>query len=225
MTTALRSSALRRSAMICAFAFLGVLAAAGLRAQPTAVQRNTGPTRVAIIDLGKLMKELNEAKDVTERLKTMVANSKKDLDDVQDKLKKIDDDLKLKENQKESPEYRALLGQSLVLRAQGRALQSVLQQLLDEQEGAGLRSIYLKIIDAVQRIAARDNWDIVMRDDRALVPPERLQDNNGNEHPIRGSDIPRFTDQRQILAASGGVDITQDVIIEMNNDYAKTGKK
>lgn len=225
-------SSIRRGVVIASIAALCALAGAGLRqpaapVQPPAapaVPRNNGPTRVAIVDATAVLKALSETKDLQARLDTRLADAKKQVEAIDDQIKKLTDDVKLMKDQT-SPDARDKQAKLYVLNEQDRALRSALGQLIDEENGASVRSIYLKILDATQAIAMRDHWDIVLRDDRAIVPPEKLKDAQGREHPITGADVTRIADQREILAATGSTDITQDVIDQMNNDYAKRVKQ
>jgi Skp family chaperone for outer membrane proteins len=232
MTLSIRSSALKRGVTVASFSILGALAAAGLRAQPAAnqtppaqpVARVAGPTRVAVVDAAAVLKALTETKDLQTRLEARLADARKQVEDVQAQIKKINADLELKKD-KTAPDARDLAAKAYVLATQDRATRDALGQLIDEENGASVRTIYLKILDATQRVAARDHWDLVLSDDRSLIPPETIKDANGRERPITGSDVTRFAEQRQVLAASPGIDITQDVITQMNNEYAKIGKK
>jgi Skp family chaperone for outer membrane proteins len=207
-----------RALTIASFALVGVFFAANLRAQ-AATSKGGLPTRVAIVNLAKVMDGLAEGKDAKMRLDASAADFKQQLSDISSQLKKVSDDLELKKDQKDTPEYRKLVGQRLELLATGRAREAILQQLVDEQEGSTIRSMYLRMTDAIQKIAIRDGWDLVLKDDRDIVPPERLKDNNGVERPITGGEVRRIVDQRQIMAANPAVDISQVVVDQMNNDY------
>ena len=216
MTTMPTTGALKRALTIASFTLVAAVGAAVLRAQPAAPSRSGLPTRVAIVNFAKIMDGLTEAKDTKMRLEAMVADSKKQLDDINAQLKKLDSDLELLKDKKETPEYRAQVGKKLVLASQGQALQTVLQRLIDEQEGATVRTMYLKVIDAVQKVAARDGWDVVLKDDREIVPPERKKRDNS---PLTGDEVRVFVEQRSILTANPAIEISQAVLDQMNNDY------
>jgi len=209
-------SSFRRALFIGSACLVAALAGAAtsLRAQPAA-PKPAAVAHIAVVNLGKVMDGLNEGKDLKLRLDQQVADSKKQLEDINTQLKKIDADLELKKEQKDSPDYRALLGRKLVLTSQGRALEQVLQQLIDEQEGATVRAMYLKMTDAIKKIADRDGWDLVLRDDHEIEPPEKKRDGT----PLTGREVRGVIDQRSILSVNPSIDITQSVITQMNNDY------
>jgi Skp family chaperone for outer membrane proteins len=210
------SPAVRRGLALCACVAAAALAGAGLR-QPAA--RPPAYTRVAIVNLGRVMDGLTEGKDAKARLDAVVSDAKKQLEDLNTQIKAIDKDLDLIK-EKDSPQYREKMGQKLVKTAQGKAQESVLQQLINEQEGSTIRPVFMKMTDAIQKIATRDVWDVVLRDDREVVPPERTADGR----PLTGREVRGIIDQREILAANSAVDISQAVIDQMNNDYNKGGK-
>jgi len=145
----------RTALIIAGFAAAAALVGAGAAvvAQPAAV-KSAPVTHVATVNLGKVMDGLTEGKDAKARLDALVSDSKKRLDELNAQIKKIDEDLNLQK--KDTPAYRALLGQKLELTATGRAREAVLQQLIDEQEGRTVRSMYISMTQAVAVIAKRD---------------------------------------------------------------------
>src|SRR2546425_3184432 len=126
----MRTTALPRRALLIASLpiLLAVAAGAAVRAQPGA--HPAQPTRVAIVNLNKIIEGLDEAKDAKTGRDQQRADSQRQLDEINAKNKKLDQDLDLKKDQKDTPEVRAMVGQKLVLTAQGRALEQVLQQLI-----------------------------------------------------------------------------------------------
>jgi Skp family chaperone for outer membrane proteins len=208
------SAPLRRALAIASCVLIGAAAAATLRAQPSAA-RTAAPTRVALVNLGRVMDGLNEGKDAKARLDALVNDAKKQLDDLNTQIKAIDKDLELMKGKEDSPQYREKLGQKLVKTAQGKAQEQVLQQLINEQEGTTVRGMYVKMTEAIQKVAVRDGWDLVFRDDRDVVPPEKTSDGR----PLTGREVRGIIDQRAIMAAGAAIDISQAVIDQMNNDY------
>lgn len=172
-------------------------------------------TRIAIVNLAKVMDGLTEAKDAKTRLDAMVADSKKKLQELNDRVKKIDSDLELMKEKKDSKEYRQMLYEKLELGATGEARQKILQQLIDEEEGATVRGMYLKMTESIKKLAAQDGWDLVLRDDRDIIPPEKT----GQGRPLTGREVRGLIDQRAIMTASDRVDITAQVITMMNNEF------
>src|SRR5262249_3399897 len=145
------------------------------------------PTVVATVNLGRIIDGLDEAKETLAHLKEQAEASKKDLQVLADQLKKIDADLEMMKDKKDTPEYRRLLGQKLEISTLARARQEVLSQLMDEQEGAVTRTMFIKVADAIKRLAASDGIDLVITDDSGIVPPEKIRDRaDAPPHPITG---------------------------------------
>ena len=216
-TTPFRRGLLTTALLVAALALMGAY-----RSAAGQVSANPKPaTRVAIVNLAKVMDGLTEAKDAETRLKGMVADSKKRLDEINDRMKKIDADLELMKDKKDSKEYRTLAYERLELSANGEARQKVLQQLIDEEEGTTVRLMYIKMTEAVNKFAAQDGWDLVLRDDRDIVPPEKTPQGR----PLTGREVRGLIDQRSVIAASDRVDITTQIVTMMNNEFAQAPKR
>lgn len=187
--------------------------------QPAA--KTSQPVRVAIVDLNRVVEGLAEAKDAKERVKAQGEEANKGLKELSERLEKLTKDLNLlkqSKQQKISKEIIALLSQRMEVEAQGKARKATAEQRLEFERGDNLRAIYLKIVEATEQIRAADGWDLVLRDDRDLSPPEATPEGL----PLTEREISGIVMQRTILAASKPVDITQQVIDLMNNAY-KTG--
>jgi len=181
------------------------------------------PTRVAIVNFKKVMEGLAEAKDIELRMHQMRDEFNKQLADIKAKLDKAKADLEMMKGKESTPEFRALVLQALELEANGRAKETILQQRINEQEGTTVRQMFVKLTDAVKRIAERDGWDLVLRDDSDVLPPERVRDRaTGLFRSVTGDEARAIIDQRLILTAGTAVDISDVVVTQMNNEY-RTG--
>jgi len=209
-----------RRGLVSAAMFVAALSLMGMFRSATANQPSVAAkpaTRIAIVNLGKVMDGLAEAKDAKARLDGMVSDSKKKLQEINDRVKKIDSDLELMKDKKDTKEYRQLAYEKLELGATGEARQKILQQLIDEEEGATVRLMYIKMTDAVKRLAAQDGWDLVLRDDRDIVPPDSVKG-----RPLTGREVRGLIDQRAILTASDRIDLTTQLVTMLNNEYKAT---
>jgi Skp family chaperone for outer membrane proteins len=207
------AAALRRGILIGAGCLLAGLTSAALHAQPS----KTAPqaTHVAIVDIVKVKEGLAETKDAEAKLQAIAKEYDQRLQDIKKEIDKIDANLDTMKDKKETAEFRSLAGERAVKQAQGKALGDVLTELMAEQNGAIVRPMYLKMVETIDRIAKADGWDLVLRDDRGIVPPAV----NADGRPITAREVVLITTQRSVLAASDTIDITQAVINRMNNDY------
>jgi Skp family chaperone for outer membrane proteins len=207
---------MRRSSVLTTLAICAsILAAAGISATAQTTRPSRPATVVAIVNLAKVMDGLDEAKDAKTRLEEQVNASKKKLEEINDRLKKIDGDMDLLKEKKESKEYRQMVYEKLELASTGKARSEILQQLIDEEEGTTVRGMYVRMADAINRLAAAEGIDLVLRDDRDIIPPERT--NQGR--PLTGREVRGIIDQRSMMAASERIDITSQVITMMNNEF------
>lgn len=186
-------------------ALIGAAFATGANA--TNVRPPAQPTAVAVVDVVTVLDGLSEKAVMEQRLQQSVTDRQKQLDEVVAKIKTAQDDLKiLKEG---TPEYREKVRQLLELNAVAEARRNILQRIVAFDKGDMLRDIYTKITVAVQKIADRNGYDIVVLDDSNFPLPNEAAD----------SDMERAILTRAILYRHDSVDITAQVITLMNNEF------
>ncbi len=198
---------------IIAAAISGAIAFAALSAAWTAGATASfnrppaAPTAVATVDLVAVLEGLSEKAVLEQRLEQSLADRQVQLQDIVDKIKTAQADLQtLKEG---TPEYREKV--RLVLEYQGLAQtrRDVLQRIIAFEKGDMLRQIHAKIESAVTRISERDGYDVVLLDDSNFPLPKEAADR----------DIERAILTRTIVYRHGSVDITSQVINQMNNEF------
>jgi Skp family chaperone for outer membrane proteins len=214
-----RLSASSRRALVIAGVAVSFAVAGLAWTQPAA--KTAQPVRLAIVDLNRVLDGLTEAKDAAERVKAQGEEANKGLKELSERRNKLSKDLDMmkQKQQKVSKEIIAVLSERMEVEAQGKARKATAEQRLEFERGDNLRAIYLKIVDATEQIRAADGWDLVLRDDRATVPPDATPEGL----PLTEREVSSIVTQRTILAAAKPVDITQQVIDLMNNAY-RAGK-
>jgi len=176
---------------------------------------------VATVDLTVVIKGLDEAGEARTRLQKVYEEYNKQIDDVKSQMKKVDDDLaQVKDGT--SAEALTLRAKKVELQALGRARAEGLQGLIDVQEGELMREMFVKITSACQRLGKEQGYDLVFTDDRTNMPPEK--DANGKKVVLSAEQINSIVTSRRLLAVADRVDITQQLITFMNNEF-KAGKK
>lgn len=177
----------------------------------TAPAQSAQGTRAALVNLDDLFSGLDEI-DARQRIfADKIRPWEDELQKMVDEMKSIDDDLKtlsLSEEQRVEMRLRmAELSESHKVKAQLRG------QLATIEEGRILREVYNKALEAVQKVAEEGGYDLVLLDDRAIRPPESAR---ATSREVQAAML-----GRQVLFARGeGLDITQQVVTRMNNDYA-----
>ena len=195
---------------------LALIVAAGLAATSTTAfsSRNAGtatlaapPTSVAIVDMQKAINDSTEIKARNEALKVRAEARMAELDKFKKDLKDLVESAKLLPEG--SPEAVKARAEAVVKNATLEAQFQAYKQLTDIESGDILGDIHAKVIAAVDAIAKRDGYQLVLADDRAIVPPKG--------RPVE--DVGSAINQRRVLYADPAIDITARVLTAMNNEY------
>ncbi len=206
-----------RAASIVTVCLCGVVLAAFAAAQPNKSQAAPAPASIAIVDLAKLTLNLDEAKVLKDRLTAQGEDFKKELQKIKDDLAAVTKDLEqMGKDQKGTPPYLKQLAQKYVLESTLKARGEALQQLIDISEGDNMKIIFGHVVEAVGRLGKDRGFDIVLWDDRSISPPPNT--------PATGAQVWSLIRDRRIMYASDRLDITADVLAQMNNEY-KAAKK
>lgn len=192
----------------------------GAALQPATAQNNgtipsPPPTSVAIVDLGKLLDGIDEAADARKRIKDQEDKYNASLDQLRAQAKTINTDLEMLKGKESTPEYLAKKAASLEIEAQLETRFKTSKALMDLHLGENLRGLYVRIFDVVDRFGKQNGYDLILIDDRHLVP----------RPGTTGAQVANLMNDRRILYANEAkLDITQQVITMMNNEF-KAGKR
>lgn len=188
-------------------ALVGAAFATG--ASATSARPPAQPTAVAVVDVVAVLDGLSEKAVLEQRLQQSVTDRQAQLDEIITKIKAAQADLNgtLKEG---TPEYREKVRQLLELNALAEARRNILQRIVAFDKGDMLRDIYSKITVAVQKIAERNGYDVVVLDDATFPLPAEAAD----------SDMERAILTRSVLYRHDSVDITAQVVTLMNNEFS-----
>ena len=164
-------------------------------------------TSVAVVDMEKLMGNSSEVKARNESLAKWVEPEQAKLQALADDLKKKKAALELLS--KESPDYIPNLVEAKKVENNLEGSRKLAQDMVDLKKGDMLREVYKKAVSAVDSLAKREGWQIVLLDDRNLKIPQVATDRDVNSVILN----------KRILFADDSVDITARVIVEMNNAF------
>jgi Skp family chaperone for outer membrane proteins len=172
------------------------------------------PVSVALVDIAKLINELQERKD---RMSAAQAT----LTQLELKLNETKDQVEFKKNSlgpkgtidpKNYAERTRVIGEINELQAILKTRTEVFQHQLNVMKGDMYHQLYDKAIAAIKAVATRDGFDIVMVDDRAVTLPEL---GSSTEREVLG-----LMDNKRILYARDGLDITDRLITLMDTEYS-----
>lgn len=205
ITISIRVSRLAVAAVLA----VGLVGGFAWQASATSLSKRppANPTAVAVVNLPKILEELEER---TTREETLAASGKgrqQQLDTLTGRIQVVEADLKiLKEG---TAEYRDKLIELRELQVTLDARFKLLNQVMSFERGAVMGDLYSKINDAIKRVSERDGYDIVLLSDEEFkMPPEASQE-----------DMNRAVLSRSVLYTHPSVDISDQVIRMMNNEY------
>lgn len=159
---------------------------------------------IAVIDLESAFNQLAERTDMEAQLKAQ-------RDELQNRLQTLADEAKSKGNEADQlsgPAKTTKLREArdAAIRAEFEGQFS--QKKLDETRGELRRELYMKIVDAVQKLAQQNNYALVMASDESVKIP--LAD---------PETVARAISFKRMLFVDKALDITNEVVNTMNNDY------
>lgn len=203
MTTTVRRSSIGWGALVAAAVALA-WAPGAAAPRPASPQ----PAAIAVVNLKRVIGELKEY-EVLDRARIERAEA------LQQKLRALGSQLETLEAEINvlppgSPELRDKRIQQRLLELDISTKQTIYQQVIDLERGDLLREIYRKIVIAAEQLAQRDGWDLILLDDRPLptVPPST---DNEVAAVVFG--------QKKVLFAGERVDLTDELIAKMNNEF------
>lgn len=173
------------------------------------------PTRVGVIDLAKLINDLDELKDRNGEVQVKAGAYKKELDKLKEEVEALQrrlehevprTDIKLR------IEVRTQLAERLAL---GDARKKAYETLLELENGEIIRGLYEKVAAAAGEFAKREGYDMLILDDRGI----NLDANTGIDR------INATIQNKRVIYAADELNVTQRLLTKMNNDYKASGGK
>lgn len=197
----------RRSLWPLAVCLVAVaMSAFAFRAGANAVQ-TAKPLTMGVINIEKVINSLEELNVQQSRLDNLVSLRRKTVDDMAAQVKKVQDEIKLLPENSSQRASKILELQELTikLRLEGEVAFSV----IDMQKGEIYADLFRKISDASKRFAQRNGYDMVLSSDAIAQTPQQ-----GTEQQIKA-----FIVSRRVIFASDAIDVTDQLITMMNNEY------
>ena len=178
-----------------------------LTAGATASRPPAQATAIATVDIMNIIDGLNERGVLEQQLDDRMAGRQAKLDEVVEQLKVLEADVQMLT--RGTDEHREKLREGMEKQAVAQARREALSQIASIDMGEVMAGLYTKVELAIQNIAEREGYDVVLFDDTSFDLPE------GSPNP----DVVRAIITKSVIYRHDSVDITQQVITLMNNEY------
>lgn len=197
------------SALIVGAATIGACAML-VNAVPAAIAPAPAPAVIGLVNLEDLMNNLNELKDRNAEVKIIS-------DEMVSKRAKLSDEVK---------ELEAQLGTTVPANDMGARVR-LMAELAEKRQLVKIRSegfsaqidvinsqiirdLYAKVTKAIEDVAKREGYTLVLLDDRAISLTPQMSSDAVNQVILN----------KRILFADESINITQRIATVMNNEYA-----
>ncbi|MGV6815593.1 MAG: OmpH family outer membrane protein [Phycisphaerales bacterium] len=187
---------------------MGVLLAAfAWQAGANSARPPAQPTAVATVDIVQIIDQLDERKVRENELEANKSTRQAQVDEVVKQLKTLRADLE--SLNPGTDEYKEKIREGMEMEAVVKARGDALNTILSIDRGNVTREMYNKITEAINRIAEREGYDIVLFDDSLFPVPQ--------DAPF--ADIYRAIITRGVIYRHDSIDITNEVVTLMNNEF------
>lgn len=176
---------------------------------------SAAPTSIAMLDLARLMNSLNELKDRNDQTLVRGKGMKEKLDEIANQIKAIEAELKDVIPKEDKTRRLERVAQKFELEATLEARAKGYNRMIDLDHGDILNDLYPKALAAAKDFASKNGYDVVIMDDRPIPLPDAGTVKDYNE----------VIQRKRVIYAKDGMDITEQVITLMNNEYAASTKK
>lgn len=183
-------------------------------ARPAESAPAAAPTTIAIVEVARVMNGLNELKERNDVGRIRGTELEKKLQEVEQTIKDIDAELENVIPKTDTKARTQKMAEKFEAENLLKARFQAYKQLLDLENGDIIRDIYTKVVAAVEDFAKKNNYDLVLLDDRSMLLP-----------PVGGQErLKSVIENKSLLFAKADLDITDRIVIIMNNDHAARPK-
>lgn len=164
---------------------------------------------LATVDLEAIVAQINERKDKEDALKASLAEAQKNVDTIVEGVKAEQSKIEQLSGAQKDAAVKRL--REMAIRAEFE--KQYAQKLLIEMQGEMLRDLYLKISDTTKRHAKKNGYAMV------LVTDEKLEIPKSDPEAIT-----RAISSKRMMYVDPSLDITADIVTQMNNEYSAARK-
>lgn len=172
------------------------------------------PTAVAVVDFDVLQRDLDEQAALFVRLTEKFQPMADEITQMDTQMQAMVNRLNEDGPTMTDEEKRELTLEGMLLENRIRSSNEILQLAQTAEAHAVMQDLYPKIYAGIATIAVRDGWDIVMLD-TSKIDPSKAQNLETMNNAVS---------RRTILYVNPNVDITAEVVILLNNNFANPPK-
>ena len=190
----------------------------------TAVSYNAGasarmapaPTRVATVDLVKVIERLNERSDWEVQI---TALGKKVQDEFTAKRKAVEELAKTMETAASDPERMGIRDKLAFEQLQMEQWERIKKIEVDRERALMWQSMYRNVRAESQKLADAEGWDIILVNDGVT----EIQLQRDSKVPLESQAQEQIV-RRRVLFAAKSIDVTDQLVVRMNNARGATAK-
>ena len=175
--------------------------------RPYVVQ--AAPTAVAVIDVSRLVQEIDERGEWDMRLESLQAAISKE---AQDNQAAIERRLKESEAMEDGQERQDIRDEVALMQLRFEQWVQAKSQELDRERSLKWRSIYRNLRREASRVAETDGYELVLVNDAS----GDIRTDPNAQMPLEQQVLTQMLNRR-ILYSASPIDITEQVIVRMNN--------
>jgi Skp family chaperone for outer membrane proteins len=194
---------------VAVLACLSVVAFVGWRAgaESTESRLMAQPTTVVVVNVERALNELQELVALNKSLEERATLRQEKLNSLRTENEDLKAELELLPTN-DKDRQREIRARMFELNETIKARFNAYQTLIDIEKGDIIAPLYAKLQTAVAEVAAKEGYELVLFDDRALQIPNGVQ-----------SVVNEAIQQKSILYATDRLDITDQVVLLMNNKF------
>jgi Skp family chaperone for outer membrane proteins len=185
------------------------LVAATFVAAQTPARADDVPLKIAICNPLKIATQLQEYKDMVEKVKADSTNLESQLDQRKEKIKSMSDELKLL--LPDSPQYAEKNNDLIQYQIETEVWTKMQQIDQTRKQKTNTKALFDKIQATIGQIAKDRGFNLVLADHSADIPDDL--DN------ITPEQLNNLLIERTVLYEDSRLDITQDVVIALDKAY------
>jgi Skp family chaperone for outer membrane proteins len=169
---------------------------------------------VATVDLVSVITQLDEFKAIDAKIKAEGAKKTAEIEQLSEEIEGLQEDLKRLDPNSDAYDDTF---RELNMKAGFRELRgTMLIRWQSEDNARVLTELYEKALKAVEAVAKRDGWEIVIHRGQSLTVPR-----NPNVRAENAMDfVENFIQTRRVIYSGESVDISSSVVQHMNNQFA-----
>jgi Skp family chaperone for outer membrane proteins len=198
------------------FTFWGAAILATAFMIPTAHAQEDLPTRVGVCNLIKVLGGLDEFNDINKALQDEHDKNQKSIDDQTTKIKSMQDQLSI--FKPDSADYAKLSQDIFKAQVELKSFAEISDAALAREQKEKLKALSDKMDSFIAQEAKIKHFSLILADQKTDIKDSDME-------KIDMNTLKAMLFQRTVLFSENRLDITQDVILLMNQAYAGNAPK